>query len=184
MSDIDIWVPFEKWNILVERLRKRGYTVIPSPTTPPALLQRFGGELKFAPPQDHFAVNHRLGHFGLRGVLDVHVLAKHAHLNWEQIVQDASAWHLRTLLWVVLTLTRHFFDTPVPSSVLDCLQPGRWRRQVLQALRLERAVYEPTTYPPFLRFLLLYLLVDEPRAAIRFLRHTLWPEGAVSGGHG
>lgn len=232
MSDIDVWVPFEKWDALIERLRHQGYQVVPSPATPVTLLRTFGGELKFAPPQSnmlpielhwplargewvrittaidfqtiwarrqrvsilgtpvyilafedmliyaaiHFAVNHRLGHFGLRGLLDVHVLAQHASLDWAQLVHDAEAWRLRTVLWVVLTLTRHFFGSPIPEEVLAHLQPGAQRRRILQALHLERAVSDPAAYHPFWRFLLLYVLVDEPSAAFRLLRHTLWPD--------
>ncbi|KPL88273.1 nucleotidyltransferase family protein [Ardenticatena maritima] len=232
MSDIDLLVPFETWNLLVERFHTRGYRVVPSPATPPAFTRMFGGELKLAPPGQHlfpvelhwplargewvrltteidfaavwarrqqvevagfpvsilafedmllyaaihFAVNHRLGHFGVRALLDLHVLAQYPHLNWDQIVRDARAWRIQTVVWLVLGLTKHVFDSPVPQDVLTQLQPGKARRSLLQLLHPEHAVLSPADARPFRRFLLLYLLVDRPQDVVRFLRHTFWPD--------
>ncbi len=232
MSDIDVWVPFEAWHTLVSRLETQGYRAVPSPTTPPALLRLYGGELKLAPPSEellpielhwplargewvqlttaidfetiwrrrqhisilgypvtilafedmllyaaiHFAINHRLGHFGLRGLLDIHALALYASLDWDEIVRNARRWRLRTMLWLVLSLTVHFFGTPIPEHVLGQLRPTYWRRAMLKRLQTDEAVVNTSRYSPFCRFVLLYLLVDRPRDVFRFLWRTIWPE--------
>ena len=70
----------------------------------------------------HAILQHGEADFRLQRYYDLHLLAQRPGFDWELAIK-----HARTLGWVyalerALTLTRGYFDTPIPDGVLPALQ--------------------------------------------------------------
>lgn len=127
----------------------------------------------------HFAVNHQMAYPGVRGLLDVRLLASADPVDWAALAERARMWRVRTCTWLVLSLTRELLGLPGADAAIAALAPSRWRRAMLRRFVDARYVLEGrdmTGGPRRLVFQL--LLVDRPRDAARLIGRTLWPERA------
>jgi len=127
----------------------------------------------------HQAINHQFSTPWLRNLLDVHLLLATFPLDWTQVAARATTWRLATVVWTVLSLAQRLFDTAVPDAFLQSLAPPRWRRWLIDRLRLDEALFamRPGGYG-YRRFLVQMALVDRARDAVELLWRGLFPETA------
>jgi hypothetical protein len=127
----------------------------------------------------HIAVNHQMSYPGVRGLLDLALLARTQAIDWAGLAERARAWRLSTCTWLVLTLTDKLLGLDGAKAAIASLTPRATRRAVLRRLVDEQHVLEGrdmTGGPRRLAFQL--LLVDRPKDAARLVGRTLWPEPA------
>ena len=127
----------------------------------------------------HQAINHQFGTPWLRNLLDVHLLVATSPLDWTQVAARATSWRLATVVWTVLNLAQRLLDTAAPATFLESLAPPRWRRWLIDRLRLDEAVVamRPGGYG-YRRFLIQLVLIDRGRDAVGLLWRGLFPEKA------
>jgi hypothetical protein len=127
----------------------------------------------------HQAINHQMSYPGLRGLLDLVLLARSRTLDWSAVVDRARTWRVATVTWLVLQLAHNLLGFDEAASALRSLQPSLQRRRLLAAFTDETrllAGHDMTGGPQRLLFQL--LLVDRGREAARLIGRTLWPERA------
>ncbi len=127
----------------------------------------------------HLAVNHQMAYPGVRGLLDVCLLARSRPLDWAAVSRRARAWRVRTAVWQVLSLADALLGLPEASPALTALQPSRLRRRLLARFATPASVLagRDITHGRA-RFAYQLLLADRPRDAARLLARALWPEDA------
>ncbi len=127
----------------------------------------------------HLAVNHQMGYPGVRGLLDVVLLARTAHIDWEAVVDRSRAWRVKTAVWLVLRLAEELLGLYEAAGAIAALAPAPRRRAAISRFVDGQHVLEGrdmTGGPQRLAFQL--LLVDRMRDAVRLISRTLWPEDA------
>jgi hypothetical protein len=125
----------------------------------------------------HSAVNHQMAYPGLRGLLDVALLARTENVHWATLAGRAKTWHIGTATWLVLHLTSALFGLDGAQAAIQALAPSRQRQAALSRFVDAQHVLEGrdmTGGPRRLAFQL--LLVDRPRDAANLVWRTLWPE--------
>ncbi len=125
----------------------------------------------------HLAVNHQMAYPGVRGLLDVALLARAEKLDWPALAGGRAQWRVATAAWLVLSLTAELLGLPGADQAVRRLAPSRRRRALLRRFVDGQYVLEGrdmTGGPRRLAFQL--LLVDRPRDAGRLVGRTLWPE--------
>ena len=125
----------------------------------------------------HLAVSHQMAAPGLRGLLDVVLLARTQPVDWPAVVERARGWRVAAATWLVLGLADALFGLPGAQAAIAGLQPGRVRRRLLGRLVGTDSMLagRDLTRGP-LRFVYQLLLVDRNRDAARLLGRALWPE--------
>ena len=128
----------------------------------------------------HLAVSHQMAAPGLRGLLDVALLARSQPIDWQAVAERARGWRVATATWLVLDLADALFGLPDAEAAIAGLRPHRMRR--MRSTLLGRFVDADSmlagrdlTHGP-LRFVYQLLLVDRTRDAVRLLARALWPE--------
>jgi hypothetical protein len=125
----------------------------------------------------HAAINHNLSLPWLRSLMDIALLARHYSLDWKAVVQRARAWRVATAVWVMLHLVVDLAGLDEAQEVVRQLQPSTLRRRMLQRfVNADNQVAMRDLSVSRWRFVLLLLLVDRRRDAIRLIFRTLWPE--------
>lgn len=127
----------------------------------------------------HLAVNHQMAAPGLRGLLDVALLARSQPIDWSAVAERAHLWRMANATWLVLDLTSTLFGLPASADAIGGLRPGVVRRRLLSRLAHADSVLagrDLTLGPLPLRFIYQLLLVDRARDAARLLGRALWPE--------
>ena len=107
----------------------------------------------------------------LRSLLDIHLLLQAKPIDWEVVVERATAWRARNALWLCLTISQRWFDTPIPNETLRSLRPPS---SIALPLGLTSASGGPLatgfmSQSPLLRTCLRTLLRDSPRDALHYL---------------
>jgi len=127
----------------------------------------------------HLAVNHQMAYPGLRGLLDVVLLARARDVDWVEVAGRAKGWRVGTATWLVLGLAAELFGLATAAPAIDRLRPARPRRWALSRFVSPRSVLgrRDLTGGP-LRFVYQLLLVDRTRDAVRLVWRALWPEDA------
>jgi hypothetical protein len=127
----------------------------------------------------HQAINHQFSAPWLRNLMDVHLLASMGALDWSQVTGRAIAWRLATVVWAVLHLAERLLGTVIPAAVMPALAPPRWRRALIERLRLEeRTLTMQGGGYGYRRFLVQVALVDRARDAAAFVGRGVAPEAA------
>ncbi len=127
----------------------------------------------------HLAVNHQMAYPGVRGLLDVALLARVQGVDWETLAERAAAWRVKTAVWLVLNLTTELLGLAGAEHAIRALAPGGTKQGLLRRFVDAQHVLEGrdmTGGPRRLAYQL--LLVDRPRDAARLVVRTLWPEEA------
>lgn len=127
----------------------------------------------------HLAVNHQMAYPGVRGLLDVALLARAEAVDWTVVAQRSRAWRVATATWLVLQVTDELLGLPEARSAIAALTPSALRRRLLARFTGPDEVLagKDITGGPR-RLLYQLLLVDRPRDAVRLVGRTLWPEPA------
>ncbi len=127
----------------------------------------------------HLAVNHQMAYPGVRGLLDVTLLAASAAVDWRAVAERAAAWRMAAPTWLVLSLAAELFGLPGAEPAIAALRPGGARRSLLARFTGSAAALRgrDITHSP-LRLLYQLVLVDRPADAARLVWRTLWPERA------
>ncbi len=127
----------------------------------------------------HLAVNHQMAYPGVRGLLDVALLARVQGVDWETLAERAAAWRVKTAVWLVLSLTTELLGLAGAEHAIRALAPSGTKQGLLRRFVDAQHVLEGrdmTGGPRRLAYQL--LLVDRPRDAARLVVRTLWPEEA------
>ncbi|MFW5942409.1 MAG: nucleotidyltransferase family protein, partial [Chloroflexota bacterium] len=133
----------------------------------------------------HLAVNHQFGLAGVRALVDVALVAREAGVDWALVARRARAQRVGTAVWVVLELLRALIGVEGVEEALARLRPGAARRWLLGRLVSPEGVLRGRDlrggggrWAGLRRYLLLLLLVDRGRDAVRLVWRALWPERA------
>lgn len=127
----------------------------------------------------HVAVNHQMAYPGVRGLLDIALLARTDTVEWPAVAERARAWRVATTTWLVLSMTDALFGLAGARSALRDLAPPAARQALLRRFVDQQHVLEGrdmTNGPRRLAFQL--CLVDHVPDALRLVGRTLWPEPA------
>ena len=125
----------------------------------------------------HLAVNHQMAAPGVRGLLDVALLARTQPVDWAVVADRARTWRVGTAVWLVLQLTAELFGLTEAAPAVARLTPAPVRRHWLARLvnaRSMLAMRNISRGP--LRFELLLLLVDRYRDVAAIVARAVWPE--------
>ena len=125
----------------------------------------------------HLAVSHQMAAPGLRGLLDVALLARSQPIDWQAVAERARGWRVATATWLVLDLADALFGLPDAAAAIAGLRPPRMRRGLLSRFVGADSMLagrDRTRGPR--RFVYQLLLVDRNRDAARLLGRALWPE--------
>jgi len=127
----------------------------------------------------HLAVNHQMAYPGVRGLLDVCLVARSRPLDWAAVSRRARAWRVRTAVWQVLSLADTLLGLPEAGPALAALRPSALRRRLLARFVTPDSVLagRDITGGPA-RFIYQLLLADRPCDAARLFARALWPEDA------
>jgi len=125
----------------------------------------------------HLSVNHQMAYPGVRGLLDVALLARAEAVDWAVVAQRSRAWRVATATWLVLQVTDELLGLPEARGAIAALTPSALRRRLLARFTGPDEVLagKDITGGPR-RLLYQLLLVDRPRDAVRLVGRTLWPE--------
>ena len=122
----------------------------------------------------HLAVSNQFGEHVWRGLIDLALLPG---VDWVVVAERARLWRVATAVWLTLSLLAAVLDLPEANAAAEWLRPGRLRRWLLDRFVSPQALlagHDPREGRG--RFLLLLLLVDRKRDAMRLIGRTLWPE--------
>jgi len=125
----------------------------------------------------HLAVNHQMAAAGVRGLLDVALLARTQPVDWAVVADRARAWRVGTAVWLMLQLTAELIGLTEAAPAVARLTPDPVRRHLLARLvnaGSMLAMRDVSRGP--LRFALLLLLVDRYRDAAAIVARAVWPE--------
>lgn len=125
----------------------------------------------------HLAINHQLAYPGVRGLLDIALVAHGRPVDWATVAERAIHWRVAAVTWLVLRLTGELFGLDDARSALDVLAPGALRCRALAPFANGTSLLtgRDITRTP-LRFVYQLLLVDRPADAVRLFLSALWPE--------
>lgn len=126
----------------------------------------------------HLAVNHQMAYPGVRGLLDVALVAINNNpVDWGAIVERARAWRVAIPTWLVLTLTATLFGLQDAHAASLQLRPSWVRRWLLARFTGPQAILDGRDITRSrLRLLYQLLLVDRPQDAALLVWRALWPE--------
>ena len=125
----------------------------------------------------HLAVNHQMAYPGVRGLLDVALLARNEKVDWGSTVERAKAWRVATATWLVLAMTQALLGLPGAEQALSALAPSPRRRKTLRRFSTEESILAGSDITGGPRRLVYQLtLVDRSRDAAKLVGRTLWPE--------
>lgn len=125
----------------------------------------------------HLAVTHQFGMAAVRGLMDVALTARVRSIEWAVVAERAQRWRVGTAVWTVLDLAERIIGLPGVDAALVSLRPSATRRVLLRLLVSPESVLAGRDVTQSrMRYLLLLLLVDRTRYAVRLLFRILWPE--------
>jgi len=141
-----------------------------------------GRSLRVLAPRDHLiqvalhaAISNRHSIAGLRGLLDVVLLAERVD-DWDALAADAARWRVRRVVAHVLALSGILFQQATLQDVSRRLADGLpldWLNRHMDASALLR---HRKLLGPMGRWSFLLCSTDRFRDAMGLLRHTLWPD--------
>lgn len=125
----------------------------------------------------HLAINHQMADPGVRGLLDVTLLARGYSVDWHLVAARASQWQVATAVWLVLQLTDELLGLTVARPAIEALALTGLRQRTLTWFANSASLLagRNITRTP-MRFVYQLLLVDHPASAVRLFLRALWPE--------
>jgi hypothetical protein len=60
--------------------------------------------------------------------LDSWVRKESSNINWQEFIQVAQSWKIRSAAYHTFQLCKHIYDTPIPNEVLMKVDPGFWAK--------------------------------------------------------
>jgi hypothetical protein len=125
----------------------------------------------------HLAVNHQFGLWPIRSLMDLRMAAELWPVAWDVVARRARQWRVSTATWLALLLGNQLVRVGAPAETLTLMQPSTERQHMLRRLVSVASILEGDDLRQSnRRNLLLLLLVDRPRDALRLMFRTLWPE--------
>lgn len=129
---------------------------------------RMSAEDMFLHVAVHLAVGNQFSLAAVRGLLDLaFIVRRAAHdgtpLDWDAIVDRARRWRVQAPVWLVLVQLVALLDINAAIPARDAMQPGRWRRRMLEKWVNPAAILAGSSLrSPQRRLPYLLLMVDSP----------------------
>lgn len=124
----------------------------------------------------HLGLHHRLCVLGMYLDLD-RIIRNGEAIDWSLVCSRAAKWRMRQLTYVVLSLTRDLFASPIPLGVLHQLRPSRLRLAMLGRIVSAAGIASGTDRIGTKgERLMQMLLVDRPGDLLQILWQALWPD--------
>jgi len=128
----------------------------------------------------HTAIGHQFSSYVLHAYVDIGAVIQKYPLNWEKLIHLAQKQKLKTVLWIVLSHLKYFFDLDIPVDINEQLEPSRFQKKYLQKLLnadqiLQLHDYRQTTQ----RLLILLSLTDYTGDMLRLIWGILWPNKEI-----
>lgn len=149
--------------------------------TEPALID--GVEVRQLAPADsllhqvwHASVVHGFADLGLRPLVDLDRTIRAEALDWPAFVELVQRVRLASATYFTLDMCVRLLNTPVPSQVLQALQPPAWRRRLVARMLDREAIVQRQPTSARRRYLLRLLFVDRLRDVVRLVFRTFFPE--------
>ncbi len=124
----------------------------------------------------HWGFGHAYAH--LLNLTDIdRTVDAYPGLNWDQLLERASAFQVRVPVYFGLCFSRELLGTPIPDRVLAALQPGALRRRWVRRLvapQWARSARDAQQYGR-VRYQLHLALIDGLAGWLRFGRFLLLP---------
>ncbi len=125
----------------------------------------------------HLAVNHQMGLFAVRSLMDMALAAQAWPVDWAAVAERAALWRVGTAVWLPLHFLDQLIGVPGLETALSRLRPSRRRQKLLQRIISPDSVLAGVDLRSGrMRFLFLLLLVDRWRDTAVIIFRTLWPE--------
>ncbi len=114
---------------------------------------------------------------GVRGLLDVALVAVKYAVDWAAVVARARAWRVATATGLVLALTAELFGLQDVRAAGEALRPSALRQRLLSLFTGPQAVLAGQDITRSRRrFLYQLALVDRPQDMAGLVWRALWPE--------
>ena len=111
----------------------------------------------------HLAVSNQFCFAGLRGLLDVALVARRQNIDWHLLAERARRWRLSVPVWLVLRYADAIFGLSGAQDAIEQLQPSRMRQRLLgRYVTLDRIVTGYDFRPNQNRYLYLASMIDQP----------------------
>jgi hypothetical protein len=125
----------------------------------------------------HTAVNHQFGMSALRTLIDIALTAEKRGVDWAVVAERARIWRVGTAVYTVLSLLDQLIGMDGLETALTRLKPAALRMRLIHRFVTPESVLAGRDITSgWRRFLLLLLLVDRKRDAVKLVYRTLWPE--------
>jgi hypothetical protein len=125
----------------------------------------------------HCAVSHQMSGPGLRTLLDLDHMRQKLVINWETVIERASAWRVSTATWLVFWMYVEVFGDPEGKLPLQDMMPSKFRQKIIKRFISPQDLLEGiniSSGPK--RFAFLLALVDRPIDALYLIWRALVPE--------
>jgi hypothetical protein len=80
---------------------------------------------------------------GFRLHTDVDRIVRFQEIDWDLFVQKAKQMQVLTASYFSLAIPAEIFKTPVPKSVLQSLEPSRWKKKLMQRRIAAAGLFNP-----------------------------------------
>ncbi len=124
----------------------------------------------------HLAINHQFTEGCIRSLMDLALIAGKQPIDWEIVEQRCRQWRVLVPVWQALTLSDQLFGLEEAKPFL-ANKPNPVRRFFLKkSVSPAKILQGHRISASWRRFILLLLLVDRPRDALKLLYRTIFPE--------
>jgi hypothetical protein len=141
-----------------------------------------GHPVRILAPEDQFiqvaihaGVTHVFSQAAVRCLLDLVVIAHHG-LHWELVLERARAWRLSRVVAHALALAGDLFDRPEFATAAERLVGRRGVARLYRRIDPDALLARRRFDAGLPKWRYLVAAVDDPRARLRLLSRSLWPE--------
>ena len=105
---------------------------------------------------------------GFRLHTDVDRVVSSQKVNWESVIQQVSALHIKTPVYISLAMAKSLLQTPIPNHVLEALSPGKLKIRIISKWLEQVGIFYPDDkkWNRLTFILFVCLLFDSPKQLI------------------
>jgi hypothetical protein len=122
----------------------------------------------------HLAISNQFCQAAIRGLLDIACIAYAETVDWAAVADRARRWRLATAVWLTLKIGNALFPLDGSDQAVAALAPSAARQALLSRFVNVPSVVAGSDFRgQRRRYLFLYLMVDQPLSALRYVRRAL-----------